>query len=169
MIEWNEIYSLGIPEIDAEHKKLIDIINKAILAKEHNDNPEELEEVLNEMTKYAQTHFATEELYMAKFNYQGYQYHKQEHLDFATKIKAYESGLINADYHIADEILGYLRKWLINHILKTDKKYVDCFRENGLMGETEDQEKTKQGEEPDRRQFERRRGLGRRRDKDSEK
>mgnify|MGYP000324312564 FL=1 len=97
MIEWNEKYSLGIPKIDKEHKKLIDIINKAILSKEHNDNPEELKGVLNEMREYAQTHFATEELYMIKFNYPEYQYHKEEHLDFAIKVNADENGLINAE------------------------------------------------------------------------
>ena len=69
MIEWNEIFSLGIPKIDEDHKKLIGIINKAILSKKHNDNPEELKEVLSEMKKYVQTHFAREELYMIKFNY----------------------------------------------------------------------------------------------------
>lgn len=167
MIEWNEIFNLGIPRIDEEHKNLIDIINKVILSKEHNDSPEELREALNEMTKYAQTHFATEELYMIKFNYPEYQYHKEQHLDFTTKIKAYESGLINADYHIANEILDYLKQWLVNHILKTDKKYVDCFRKNGLMGETENPERTGQGTE--RRRSERRSGLDRRINKDSEK
>jgi hemerythrin len=167
MIEWNEKYCLGIPKIDEDHKNLIGIINKAVLSKEHNDNPEELKEVLNEMIKYAQTHFATEELYMAKFNYPEYQYHKKEHLDFTTKINAYENGLINADYHIADEILDYLKKWLVNHILETDKKYVDCFRKNGLVGESENQEKMGLG--ADHRQFERRGRLDRRKGKDSEK
>jgi len=168
MIEWNEKYSLSIPRIDEDHKNLLGIINKAILSKEHNDNLEELREVLNEMAKYAQTHFATEELYMIKFDYPEYQYHKKEHLDFTTKINAYENGLINADYHIADEILDYLKKWLVNHILETDKKYVDCFRKKGFMGETENQEKMGQGKDTDHRQFERR-SREDRRSKDSEK
>ncbi len=161
MIEWNKIYSLGISEIDEEHIKLIGIINKAILAKEHNSDPEELKEVLNEMTKYARTHFATEELYMTKFNYPKYQSHKEEHLDFAAKIKAYERGLINAEYNIEEEILDYLREWLIHHILTTDKKYVGCFKENGIMRETKNQEKMR-GPGSERRQSARRSGISRR-------
>jgi len=39
-------------------------LNKAIFAKGHNDNPEELRGVLREMTNYALTHFKTEETYM---------------------------------------------------------------------------------------------------------
>ncbi len=143
MIEWNEKYSLDVPEIDEDHKKLIDIINKAVLSKEHDDNPAELKEVLNEMRKYAQTHFGKEELYMIRFKYPEYQYHKEEHFNFITKIDAYENGLINADHGIASEILAYLSEWLINHIMKTDKKLVDCFRKNGLIGKAENQRKRK--------------------------
>ncbi|MBT3881184.1 MAG: hemerythrin family protein [Candidatus Scalindua sp.] len=165
MIEWDEKYSLGIPIIDEDHKRLIGIINKAILSKEHNDDIEELMEVLSEMKKYVQTHFAREELYMVKFNYVEYQYHKEQHLDFVTKISAYENGIINADYHIASEILNYLSKWLINHVLETDKKYVDCFKKNGIMKETVNQEETEQGEGEERRsKLDRRSGIDPRKD-----
>ncbi len=132
MIEWEDKYSVGISMIDEEHKKLIGILNKAIFAKEHNDNPEEIKEVLREMTKYALTHFATEETYMNEFNYPEYQDHKEEHRDFSIETIAYRDKVIKGDYQIANEILEYLKWWLINHIQDTDKKYVDCFKENGL-------------------------------------
>ena len=49
MIEWEDKFSMDISMIDEEHKKFIGILNKAIFAKEHNDNPEEIKEVLSEM------------------------------------------------------------------------------------------------------------------------
>jgi len=52
-IKWNDRYCTGIPTIDGEHRELLGILNKAIDAKEHSDNKEELEEVLEEMTKFA--------------------------------------------------------------------------------------------------------------------
>ncbi len=60
MIEWEDKYSFGISIIDKEHKKFIDVINKAIIAREHYDNPEEVKEVLRGMTTYVLTHFNTE-------------------------------------------------------------------------------------------------------------
>ena len=132
MIKWDDKYSVGISMIDEEHKKLIGILNKAIFAKEHNGNPEELWEVLSEMTNYALTHFRTEETYMKEFNYPEYQDHKEEHRDFYTEIIAYYDKVIKDDSQIANEIIEYLKWWLVNHIQVTDKKYIDCFKENGL-------------------------------------
>ncbi len=132
MIEWDDKYCFGISIIDKEHKKFIDVINKAFVAKEHNDNPEEVKEVLKEMTNYALEHFSTEEAYMIKFKYPEYKYHKKEHHDFSMTTLANLRKLIKGDYQIANEKLEYLKRWLINHIQGTDKKYVDCFKENGL-------------------------------------
>jgi hemerythrin-like metal-binding protein len=84
------------------------------------------------MTKHAQGLFKTEESYMIKFNYPEYQYHKEEHLDFSIKTLVYQSTVIGGDYHIANEILEYLKRWLVNHIQKTDKRYTNCFNKNGL-------------------------------------
>ncbi len=132
MIEWEDKFSLGISIIDEEHKKLIGILNKAILAKEHNVNSEEIKEVLREMNDYTLTHFTTEEAYMKAFNYPEYQDHKEEHRVFSTEIIAYTYKVIKGDYQIVNEIIEYLKQWLINHIQVTDKKYIDCFKKNGL-------------------------------------
>ncbi len=133
MIEWEDKYSVGVSIIDEEHKKFIDIINKVIAAKEHNNNPEEILGILNEMIKYAQKHFKTEETYMKKFNYQEYYYHKEEHNNFCLKIIAYNNRVIDSDYQIANKILEYLKRWFVNHIQETDRKYTNCFNKNGLQ------------------------------------
>ena len=132
MIEWDDKYSVGISKIDDEHRQFIDIINMAIATNESSDNPGELREVLYRITKYAINHFSTEENYMIVFNYPEYQYHKEEHHDFSRKVIAYCERVNDGDSQISKEILEYLKRWLINHIQVTDKKYVDCFIRNGL-------------------------------------
>ncbi len=132
MIKWNNNYSVGISIIDEEHKKLIGILNRIICAKEHNVNPEELKEVLREMTDYSVTHFTTEEAYMKAFNYPEYQDHKEEHMNFSTKIIVYTYKVIKGDYQFTDELTKYLKQWSINHIQVTDRQYIECFKKNGL-------------------------------------
>jgi hemerythrin len=132
MFKWDVKYSVGISIIDEEHRKFIDIINKAIVARKQSDNPEKVKEVLNKMTDYALTHFKTEEIYMKEFNYPEYKDHREEHRDFIIKTIAYLDKVIKGDYQIANEILEHLKQHLVNHIQVTDKYYVGCFKENGL-------------------------------------
>jgi hemerythrin len=81
---------------------------------------------------YALKHFSTEEVYMIEFDYPEFQHHKEEHHDFSIRTIAYLDRVINGDYQIANEILEYLKKWLVNHIQVSDKKHTDYFKKNGL-------------------------------------
>jgi hemerythrin-like metal-binding protein len=131
-IKWSNRYCTGIPTIDGEHRELLGILNKAIDAKEHSDNKEELEEVLEEMTKFALEHFETEEAYMREFNYPEYHCHSEEHYRFFTKTMAYFERVVNGDYHISNELIEYLKQWIVHHIQNSDRQYIDCFKKNGL-------------------------------------
>ncbi len=128
----NDRYSVGISIIDEEHKKFIDIINKVLVTKENNDKPEEVRSVLNEMIGYALKHFKAEEANMFKFFFSDYQLHRNEHHYFMESVFANFNKIINADYQIAKETLEYLKRWVADHIQKTDRKYIDCFIEKGL-------------------------------------
>ena len=132
MIEWNEEHSVGISIIDEEHKKFINIMNRAIVAKQHDDNPGKIEEVLNAIIDYAWSHFKTEECYMIEFDYPEYQCHKEEHLEFVLKSTDYLNRVASGDYQISNEIYEYLNQWFVRHIQGTDRKYIECFITNGL-------------------------------------
>ena len=129
-IKWDNKYCVGISRFDNEHKEFIDIINKAIVMNEHNNNPEELKEVIHEITMYAVSHFSEEETFMIEFNYPGYESHKEEHSVFAKKMVEYFNKILDGDYLITNEMLVYLKNWLVNHIRESDKKFVKCYKEN---------------------------------------
>ncbi len=132
MIKWDDKYSVNVSIIDEEHKKLIDIINETILAKEYNNNLRSISEILVEMTVYAKEHFKTEETYMSNFKYHDYESHKDEHQNFSKNISDYCSDLMSGSYQIMEELTKYLQQWLVHHIQETDKKYTYCFNKNGL-------------------------------------
>jgi hemerythrin len=132
MIEWNEEHSVGISVIDEEHKKFINIINRVVIAELHNSNLQIIEKLLHEIIDYACNHFKIEERYMIEFDYQEYQCHKEEHMEFVLKSIDYLNRVTSGDCHIANEILEYLKQWLVKHIQGTDQKYIECFISNGL-------------------------------------
>lgn len=130
--KWDEKYSVNISKIDEEHKKIFQIINKAIDAKNNKNEPGKIQEILNEMTMYALNHFKTEEDFMVRFEYSGYELHKKEHLDFIKKTVDYCNSIMDGNYNIAENLLEFLVQWLTGHIQLTDKKYIKCFKKNQL-------------------------------------
>jgi hemerythrin len=132
MIIWNDKYNVGIPKIDEEHKKLIDIINKAVAASRHKDNSGEIIGILREMSDFAQTHFTTEENYMLECGYPDYEQHKKEHQDFTIETIAFLDDVGKRNSKLAHEILEHLKIWLVSHIQGTDRGYIDCFKKHGL-------------------------------------
>ncbi len=103
MIKWSDKYSVGISKIDEEHKKLIGIINKAVVASKHKDNSKEIIEILREMNDYAQAHFVTEENYMLGFGYPDYEQHKKEHQAFTIETIAFLDDVGKSDSKLAHE------------------------------------------------------------------
>ncbi len=132
MLEWNNKYSVNVAMIDEEHKKLIDIVDKATFLQKYDDSPRAISEILVEMTTYAQEHFRTEETYMINFEYYDYKSHIDEHNNFSKMISNYCNKLMNGNFEVIEEVLEDLEQYLVNHIQVTDKKYADCFNENGL-------------------------------------
>ncbi len=132
MITWDNKYSVSVTMIDEEHKKLIDIVNKATHVQKYDDSPGAISEILVEITAYALEHFKTEETYMKNYKYYDYKSHKDEHNNFSKIIPNYWQELADNKFEVIDAILEHLNDWLTNHIQVTDKKYADCFKKNGL-------------------------------------
>ena len=133
MIKWDNKYSVNVSMIDEEHKKFIDIINKAThVQKYNNKRASAISEILIEITTHSRKHFRTEETCMVNCKYDDYKSHKDEHSRFSKIIPDYWEELADNKLKVIDAILEHLKWWLTNHIQGTDKKYVDCFSENGL-------------------------------------
>jgi hemerythrin len=132
MIKWDDQYSVGISIIDEEHKKLIDVINVAIVAKEQNYNSDKTKEVLNTMVEYTNKQFSTEEEDMLKSNLPRYLFYRNELLNYIDSMIANYKDLTMDNYEIINEILEFLKQWFVNHILETDKIYINCINESGL-------------------------------------
>ncbi len=133
MVEWNNKQSVDVSMFDEGHKQFIDIINKAAhLQKYENRGPGAISELLIEINAYARKHFRTEEANMLNCKYYDYKSHKDEHISFANRIPCYWQELADNNFKVVDTILEHLQWWLTSHIQGSDKKYVECFNENGL-------------------------------------
>lgn len=130
---WDDKYSVGVKEIDAQHKKLVDLVNELHEAMKQGKGKEMLSKVLDSLINYTASHFATEEKYMTKFNYPQYPTHKAEHEKLVKKVLSLQSDFNTGKAVLTLDIMNFLKDWLVNHIQGTDKKYGPFLNQNGLF------------------------------------
>lgn len=121
-IEWDESFSVGVKILDNQHKKLIGILNTVI---EHSDadvRSKEVAEILTEMTRYASHHFETEEKYLEKLGDEELDNHRKEHQYFLKETAEFCFETMNNKQTLTKEVLVFLRRWFLDHILKSDMK-----------------------------------------------
>jgi len=126
-IKWRPDFNLGIKEIDEQHKKIVELINRLNEAFINNVAREHLATILDEMSKYAEYHFQTEEKLFSQYNYPFTAEHIQMHKDFKRKVADFRDKF-DKGQPVTFRVLGFLRKWLTDHILDIDREYVDIVR-----------------------------------------
>lgn len=119
-------YRIGVEIIDEEHKELFCIIKRAndlITEELLHDKYDEIMSVLDELRNYTIKHFADEEEYMASINYEGLDIQKKTHEMFVDKLNDINlDDLDDNQQQYLIELVDFLLMWLVNHILKMDKK-----------------------------------------------
>ncbi len=131
-IIWDEKYSVRISIIDEQHKQFVLLMDK--LSKTINVvNPKEtLSQIIKELERYAVYHFNTEEKYFIEFNYLGKKEHIEAHRNFVEKLEKIKEKHHNDVVMLSIELVTFMSDWLVNHVQDMDKKYIECFHENGL-------------------------------------
>lgn len=131
-LQWSDDFSVKVKEIDEQHKKLVEMINTLHEALLTNRGREVQKTIIHEMVRYASVHFGTEEKYMRQFEFPGYAAHKLEHERFTDQALDLKARSDKERFLLTAEVLGFLRSWLKNHILDTDRRYSQHFNEHGL-------------------------------------
>jgi len=131
LIKWQDNFSVGICEIDTQHQKLIKMVNDFYDGIKSGQK-KALGNLLNALLEYAAFHFSTEEKYMDKFGYTLRATHKKEHERFTEKTMDAKRRFDDGRLVLSLEITQFLKEWIKDHMLNTDKKYSKCFFENGL-------------------------------------
>ncbi len=132
LIEWSENYSVKVKTIDNQHKKLVDLINELHGAMREAHGKDVLGKILNELTEYTVFHFSTEEKLMNDNGYAGYVAHKAEHDKLTKQVIELNGNLKSGKGVISQEVLFFLKDWLLNHIAVTDKKYSLFLNNKGI-------------------------------------
>ena len=131
-IVWKDEYSVGIEEIDKDHKKLISLLNQFTTAYDYAMSESFEREALNDLVDYTKYHFEREESLLQAHNYPDFENHKEQHRKMIEQVNSFVA-LYNREGHDAmAEISEFLTNWLINHIQGSDKEYSAHLTSHGV-------------------------------------
>lgn len=122
-LQWKPSYSVGVPILDADHKRLIDIINRIDQAESDGDT---VQWALRQLTAYARDHFQREEKMLEAVDYPQLANQINEHKQFVQWLNTLRESLPGTapfKATITEAVSNYLKTWLTQHILESDMEY----------------------------------------------
>lgn len=121
--EWNPEFSVGSKMLDDQHKVILQLC-----ASIHNltrSDPEYLDKLhiaLNDMSAYAEKHFAEEERILAEIHYPDIKSHRSEHMNYHESLTQLLFDAMQGNVEVS-KLSEFLETWWIDHILNSDMKY----------------------------------------------
>lgn len=122
-VEWKESYSVGMPDIDQQHRILIEIINRLHDAMRTGSAHANIVRVVDELLEYTSVHFNYEERMIAAAGYPGTAEHARKHRAMVAQVEAFADRVRTARASTPLRLMEFLNGWLTQHILSTDMAY----------------------------------------------
>lgn len=125
LIQWNDAWRVGNSAIDYDHQMLVNITNQLWDIKRNpRTKNAEITRVLGQLVDYVKRHFEREEGIFGASDYP----HKKEHIAMHRELtKVVEDIAVvfqrEPDLLNLDEIMAFLKRWLMDHIAKHDMGY----------------------------------------------
>lgn len=133
LIKWSERFSVNIKVIDEDHMKLAGLINTLYDAMCMGKGNDVLGKVLTDLIDYTVYHFRTEEDFFESYGYSEFRQHKKEHDELTNQAVELKNKHDRGEVVLTIEVMNFLRDWLINHILDSDKKYISFLNSKGVV------------------------------------
>lgn len=127
LVTWSESLSVGIEEIDDQHRVLVDLLNQVYDAVVLKKAEAEIAEVIQQLNDYTRIHFALEESMMRLLGYAEYEAHKARHEKLVAELNRYAERFNEKGASISFELLQFLKDWLTKHIQESDRGYTSHF------------------------------------------
>ncbi|PKO83288.1 MAG: hypothetical protein CVU17_08910 [Betaproteobacteria bacterium HGW-Betaproteobacteria-11] len=120
-MQWKDAYSVGIHEIDRQHKELLRLFSKLSGLIGKSESWSDVHYQIVELRHFAEFHFAFEEALMRLFGYPQADTHMTEHEAFFEKMDVMQRSSLLSE--VKNEMVKFLFDWFTKHILVIDMGY----------------------------------------------
>lgn len=120
-IEWSPALSVGVTQIDDQHRRLVGMLNDLHDAMKARRGREALGAVLDGLIAYTVEHFTAEEALMQASRFTQLPTHRIEHDKLKRQVGDLQRRHRAGEVTITLDTMNFLRDWLSAHIQRSDK------------------------------------------------
>jgi hemerythrin-like metal-binding protein len=131
-LTWDASYSVNVKTCDAQHQKLFSLVNTLHEAMKSGQGRSVIADTVRELERYTQTHFLAEEAMMERSQYPKLNQHRLEHQKFIAQVQQFRDDLEAGGKCDSVAVMKFVKDWLANHIMQTDKMYSGHLNSHGI-------------------------------------
>jgi hemerythrin len=128
LLIWQTEYDFGIPEIDRQHRRWIELLNAFYDGLQEREVKTRLLTMLDEAIDYTEYHFREEEAMMSGMGYEALADQMRLHAEIGEKIRQFRKKISEDKPIVSMAVTNEFKDWFKNHILGEDKKYVELYK-----------------------------------------
>ncbi len=130
--EWLESFELRVPEIDGDHRAMLDLM-KAVRTAAAAGNRERVEHYLDRLFAVTQNHFMREETLLLRWGYPDAKMHANYHQRLLDRAKAVRRACAQIESPEAfEECCDEMMTFLVDDVVRGDMKMKSFLESNGL-------------------------------------
>lgn len=133
LIAWKSEFSVGVRQFDDQHVKLIAMINDLHEAMSKGNGDQVIGGLIDKLISYTRTHFGEEERAFQRTGYPLTDEHLAAHKTLVKQVEDLKTKHGSGKLFLTVEMSQFLKGWLTNHIMGTDKKYTSHMNANGVV------------------------------------
>jgi hemerythrin len=121
--EWHDSYGVGIPDIDEQHRMLIEMIDGLAAVAEGREPADGMTATVDRFVALARSHLQYEEAVAARSAGPDYQGAIKDHAEFLRKVEGLARYLEKAPVDALHTMVEFLKDWIIDHALLENRRF----------------------------------------------
>jgi hemerythrin len=132
LMNWSGKYSVGVEELDNQHKALMNVLNELHAASMRGKASEVAGPLIRRIVSIATEHFASEERLMESAKFSGLASHRAKHKELAATVGEFVARHEKGDTTMYTQLLYFVRDWQTMHMQTEDQEYARWFAARGV-------------------------------------
>jgi len=131
-LEWLETFELRVPEIDGDHRVMLDLM-KAVQSAAAAHERQLCERYLDRLLDFSQSHFAREEILLERWKYPDAEKHAAYHAGLQARAKAVRQACAKTEtFEAFEECCEEMMSFLVDDVVRGDMKLKSFVENAGL-------------------------------------